>query len=271
MAKKAAARKRGRPKKAVAKDTEEKAPVAAAAAAPAKRAAGKAAASKRGAKKGGAKKGAAKKRAAKKRPARRRAAKKSPAAVKGLLTLTEVSQQTGISMPTLQRYKKLYQKRLQTVGKGRTQRYKVESLDTFKRIKEENLKKRGRPRKVAAKKAKPAPSAKATSEGLISLSEVGRRTGISYPTLLRYVRLYGDRIPSHGSGRKRRFPAKAVPIFSQLRKESRRGRRKGTPAKKAAAPGRGLETRLRRLEKSHGELEKQLKKLLKVLRQPLLR
>jgi DNA-binding transcriptional MerR regulator len=232
-----------------------------------------------------AKKGpAAKKSAAAKRPATKPAA----AGGAGLLTLTEVSKRTGISMPTLQRYKREYQKRLQTVGKGRTQRYKEASLDTFKAIKEENLKKRGRPRKVVAKKAVPAARAKArpaaaakkarsaaapkaAPKGLISLSEIGRRTGISYPTLLRYVRLHADRIPSHGSGRKRRFPPAAVPIFSQLRKESRRGRRKGTSAKKASAAVGGQEARLRRLEKSHAELERQLKKLVKILRQPMLR
>ena len=166
------------------------------------------------------------KRTAKKRVAKRPAAKRSAGAAKGLLTLTEVSKRTGISMPTLQRYKKEYQRRLQTVGRGRTQRYKVESLATFKKIKAENLKKRGRPRKTAAAKVvRRASQTRATPKGLISLSEIGRRTGISYPTLLRYVRLHGRKIPSHGRGRKRRFPVKAVPVFSKLRKESRRGRR----------------------------------------------
>ena len=208
--------------------------------------------------------------AAKKRVVKRRVAKKS--APEGLLTLTEVSKRTGISMPTLQRYKKEYQRRLQTVGKGRTQRYKVESLETFQRIKKENLKKRGRPRKsAAAKVAKPAAPAKAAPEGLISLSEIGRRTGISYPTLLRYVRLHGRKIPSHGTGRKRRFPPAAVPVFSQLRKESRRGRRKGSPAKKAPAAASDLKSRLRQLEKAHGKLEKQMRKLIKVLQKPLVK
>ena len=208
--------------------------------------------------------------APRKRVVKRSAAKM--AAASDLLTLTEVSKRTGISMPTLQRYKKEYQNRLQTVGKGRTQRYKVESLETFKKIKEENLKKRGRPRKAApAAAAKAAPRGAAAPAGLISLSEIGRRTGISYPTLLRYVRLHGDRIPSHGTGRKRRFPVEAVPIFSQLRKESRRGRRKGTAAKKAAAAGGGLDARVRQLEKSHAALEKRMKKLLVALRQPLVK
>ena len=202
---------------------------------------------------------------------RRPAAKRAGAGREGLLTLTEVSKRTGISMPTLQRYKKEYQKRLQTVGKGRTQRYKVESLDTFRQIKKENLKKRGRPRKVATAKAGRPAKAKAAPEGLISLSEIGRRTGISYPTLLRYVRLHGRRIPSHGTGRKRRFPVEAVPVFSQLRRESRRGRRKGTTTRKAPVAARGLETRMRQLEKSHAALERQMKKLIKALQKPVVK
>jgi len=217
-----------------------------------------------------AKRGSAK-RAVKKRAAGRPAKRKS-ARAEGPLTLTEVSKRTGISMPTLQRYKKLYQRRLETVGKGRTQRYTVASLDTFQQIKKENLKKRGRPRKSAAKPvAKRATRAKAAPEGLISLSEIGRRTGISYPTLLRYVRLHSRRIPSHGTGRKRRFPVEAVPVFSQLRKESRRGRRKGSPAKKVAAAAGGMEARMRRLEKSQAGLEKQIAKLVKALRRPLVK
>ena len=238
----------------------------------------KSVAKKRVAKRPAAKKRAAKRPAAKKRVAKRPTAKRSASASQGPLTLTEVSKRTGISMPTLQRYKKLYQRRLETVGKGRTQRYMVASLETFQQIKKENLKKRGRPRKsVAPTAAKSAPKAKATRkakttpEGLISLSEIGRRTGISYPTLLRYVRLHTRRIPSHGTGRKRRFPVEAVPVFSQLRKESRRGRRKGSTAKKAAGAGKGLEARMRQLEKSQGRLEKQLKKLVKALQRPLVK
>lgn len=215
------------------------------------------------------------------RPAKKAAMKASKKAVRKvarktkageLLTLTEVSKRTGISMPTLQRYKKEYQNRLQTVGKGRTQRYRVESLETFQAIKKENLKKRGRPRKAAAPvKAKHAPRAEVAPQGLISLSEIGRRTGISYPTLLRYVRLHGRQIPSHGTGRKRRFPVEAVPVFSRLRKQSRRGRRKGSSAKKTPVATSGLSTRLSQLEKGQAKLERQMQKLIKALQKPLVK
>jgi hypothetical protein len=46
-----------------------------------------------------------------------------------LLTLSEVSKRTKISMPTLQRYKKEYQRRIPSTGKGRKQRYPVEALE----------------------------------------------------------------------------------------------------------------------------------------------
>ena len=244
-AKKAAKKRVGRPAKKTTRKSTAK---------PAKRASGKRA--------GRGRRPAAKKSAP--------AAEKSAPAAESLLTLTEVSKQTGISMPTLQRYKKVYQRRLQTVGKGRTQRYKPESLDTFRKIKEENLKKRGRPRKVAARKvAQPAPQAETPPAGLISLSEIGRRTAISYPTLLRYVRLHGRKIPSHGTGRKRRFPVEAVPVFSQLRKESRRGRRKGSAPKRPAAGG--LAGRVKQLEKSQAKLEKKIRKLVKALQRPLVK
>ena len=52
-----------------------------------------------------------------------------------LLTLSEVSKRTKISMPTLQRYKKQYQRRIPSVGKGRKQRYPVEALEVFQTLK----------------------------------------------------------------------------------------------------------------------------------------
>ena len=174
-----------------------------------------------------------------------------------LLTLTEVSSRTGISMPTLQRYKKLYQARIPSEGKGRKQRYPAEALKVFEEIKEENIGRRGRPRKDAsaapaprkargaakkstrkapAKKvastrkrtaAKKAEAAAESSTGLLTLAEIGRRTGISYPTLSRYVKQYGDRLKSEGAGRARRFYEEAVEVFHELRSQTGRGRKAG--------------------------------------------
>src|SRR5262245_14120942 len=90
-----------------------------------------------------------------------------------LYTLSEISQRTGISMPTLQRYKKTYQDRIPSVGQGRKQRYPENALPVFDEIKNENAGKRGRPRKDAsaprperptASKRRPGRPAKARSE-----------------------------------------------------------------------------------------------------------
>lgn len=264
-----------------------------------------------------------------------------------LYTLSEISQRTGISMPTLQRYKKLYQDRLPSVGAGRKQRYPESALPVFDEIKNENAGKRGRPRKdgsaprpsaataasgskrrgrkpaaaAAAKPAgkratagrktasrrgataaaktparrgrKPAAAAAAPARGrggrstgsgnLLTLTQISEQTGISYPTLVRYVRLYSDRLPHEGKGRARRFHPEAVGVFRELRAEGGRGGRKPAAAKAAGArarrgrppgrpPGRPsaaaggesggggvLQQRLKALEKSQQNLEKRFK------------
>ncbi len=189
-----------------------------------------------------------------------------------LLTLTEVAKRTKLSMPTLQKYKKRYGDRIPSVGKGRTQRYPEHALPVFNQLREENLarrgrprkdgsaapagpRRRGRPRKAAAAAAPAAPAngrrrrgrpRKAAAAGgggggerLLTLTEVAKQTKISYPTLLRYVKTHGSRIPSVGSGRRRRYKPEAVAVFTQLRSESRRGRRPGTGAKAATGARRG--------------------------------
>lgn len=256
-----------------------------------------------------------------------------------LYTLSEISNKTGISMPTLQRYKKLYQDRIPAEGRGRKQRYPENALPVFDQIRNENLGRRGRPRKdpnaprpagqassgskrpaargraaaapaaktgaartaagrrgaskrTAAPAAAPARGRKAASGSggsgkLMTLTQISEDTGISYPTLVRYVRLHGDRLPHEGKGRGRRFYPQAVDVFRQLRTESGRGGRKPS-ASKAAAPttgrrrGRppgsgaraaaaaapvegGLHKRLKAIEKSQQNLEKRFKGFVKSL------
>ncbi len=231
-----------------------------------------------------------------------------------LFTLTEVSKRTKISMPTLQRYKKLYQNRIPSKGTGRSQRYPEKALAVFLELKKENVSRRGRPRKaaVAARKAaeakapvrrgrrkavKAAPKAAAKpakKEKLLTLTEIQKRTAISYPTLLRYVKTHLKEIPHTGQGRGRRYPAEAIPVFKRLRGESGRGRRpaaakpakrRGRPPKAAAAAAaarpakrRGrppapaseaaMKARLKDLEKSNKALERKLAKLEKALAKP---
>lgn len=263
-----------------------------------------------------------------------------PATQQGkLYTLSEISQKTGISMPTLQRYKKMYQDRIPAEGKGRKQRYPEGALPVFDEIRNENLGRRGRPRKdpnaprptqstrgrkpaakaakaaeaprgrgrKAAAKAAPAPApaarggrgrkaagkaaAPAKASGakrgnLLTLTQISEQTGISYPTLVRYVRIHADRLPHEGKGRGRRFYPEAVNVFRELRQESGRGGRKpaaaAAPARRGRPPGSGrgraaaatagrggqdagLLQRLREIEKSHLDLEKRFRDLAKGL------
>lgn len=271
-----------------------------------------------------------------------------------LYTLSEISNRTGISMPTLQRYKKTYQERIPSVGEGRKQRYPESALPVFDELKNENIGRRGRPRKdpnaprperpaaskrrpgrpakkstIAAKAARggrkaastrgaaaapaakrrgrpPGRPAKTAAKGraaaggrtaaagrggrgqqsgnLMTLTQISEQTGISYPTLVRYVRMHADRLPSEGKGRARRFYPQAVDVFRQLRSESGRGGRKkgsGAAAKttgRAAAGSRGrgrataasaetsgLTQRLKSVEKSYAALEKKFKGLVRSL------
>lgn len=243
-----------------------------------------------------------------------------------LMTLTEVAKRTKMSMPTLQKYKKRYGDRIPSVGKGRTQRYPDEALPVFEELKRENLARRGRPRKNAApggaapapakrrpgrprkNAAAPAPAAApakrrpgrprkveaAASQGggekLLTLTQVSEMTGTSYPTLLRYVKLHSKRLPHVGRGRRRRFKPEAVPVFQQLRSESRRGRKPGkaaarrgrppgttTGARRGRPPGSGaasaanavtvgLAAALRRIEKQLADLQNAIKKPLRLVR-----
>ncbi len=282
-----------------------------------------------------------------------------------LFTLSEVSQRTGISMPTLQRYKKTYQDRIPSVGTGRKQRYPEHSLPVFEELRTENAGKRGRPRKGASTgaavvsaaagrrrgttsraagargtgrkpgrpaaarpaaaaparrgrppgrpKAKPAAGRRGAaaaarptravrggargrgaagaagskrSPGLLTLTEISKTTGISYPTLVRYVRLYSDRLKHEGKGRARRFFPEAVDAFRTLRQESSRGgrrragvrkgstgARRGRPPKAAAAAAgttsdrleATLRKRLRDLEKFQEGVQKRFSDLVKGL------
>ncbi|MEZ5333638.1 MAG: hypothetical protein R2991_16750, partial [Thermoanaerobaculia bacterium] len=86
-------------------------------------------------------------------------------------------------------------------------------------------------------------------------------------------KLYGDRIPSEGTGRKRRYPEEAVAVFQEIRSGSRRGRRpaRGATAGARTAKGtdRALARRIERIESMQSELSKQLDAVVKLLKKPL--
>jgi hypothetical protein len=185
-------------------------------------------------------------------------------------------------MPTLQKYKKRHADRIPSVGLGRRQRYPVAALVVFQRLREEGLSRRGRRRKAAtalalARAARRATPSARGSEALLSLQQIRMETGISYPTLLRYTKLYLDRIPHVGAGKRRRYPPQAVDVFRELRRGSTRGRKPAQPAL-LGAPGRvalgaalggDLDRRLGRLEGSQRALERQIRELAQLLRRPM--
>lgn len=218
-----------------------------------------------------------------------------------LYTLTEVAESIKISMPTAQRYKKIYQERIPKIGEGRRQRYPREALEVFAQIKSENLAKRGRPRSPTRRRAKgskalaaggagsrgqkpaggrrrsqtPARSgSRAKSRGrsvqaeLLTLAEISRRTKISYPTCINYVRRHLERIPHVGMGRGRRYLPEAVAVFRELRQQSRR-RGPTAPRSRPARSDPALLRRIRELEKSQRRLSKRLDTVLKLLNAPL--
>jgi hypothetical protein len=195
----------------------------------------------------------------------------------GLLTLSEVSRRTKISMPTLQKYKKLHADRIPSVGEGRRQRYPVASLEVFQELREEGLSRRGRrPKSASASARGSAVRGRASHEagsGLLSLQQIRSETGISYPTLLRYTKLYLDRIPHVGTGKRRRYPRHAVEVFRELRRGSTRGRKPAQPALlggSGGATGGDVARRLVRLEGSQRSLERQIRELTQMLKRPML-
>ncbi|MDX1999907.1 MAG: hypothetical protein SF066_19495 [Thermoanaerobaculia bacterium] len=216
------------------------------------------------------------------------------AAEASLLTLSEVAARTKISMPTLQRYKKLYQARIPSVGKGRTQRYPEEALAIFEELRKENIGRRGRPRKDAAAAPAGEPARRGPKPGrlraeraaggddYLTLTTIAERTGISYPTLVRYSKVHAAELPSRGTGRSRRYAPAAVEVFLRLRSESPRGRRPKNilaPARpvgrppKADSATRGTDAqvaaRLAAIERAQAGLERQLQRLLELVSRPV--
>jgi hypothetical protein len=199
-------------------------------------------------------------------------AKRKRATADRLLTLSEVGTRTGISMPSLLRYKKRFQGRIPAVGKGRKQRYPESALPVFEAIRTENLGRRGRPKgsgRQAVRKVEAATGAK-----LLSLNEIGRRTKISYPTLLRYVKNHLPELAHRGSGRMRRFLPESVAVFERLRSQSRRGRKaagaRAAGARAAGAPSeKAVLRRLDQIEKLQHALSRQLRDLARAAGKPL--
>jgi hypothetical protein len=137
--------------------------------------------------------------------------------------------------------------------------------------------------KPAARRGRPPgrrnKAAAGGSGNLLTLTQISEQTGISYPTLVRYVRMHSDRLPHEGKGRARRFYPQAVDVFRELRQESGRGGRKpGRPAGSGRAAGRGagrraaasgdtgaFAQRIKAIEKSQQSIEKRFRGLIQSL------
>lgn len=218
-----------------------------------------------------------------------------------LYSLAEVSRKTGISLASLRRYRALHADRIPSQGEGRRQRFPESALVVFETLKQEGMARRGRGRRrseaaegaakgsaaarAAAKRRTGRPGATSRGvrrkggagtrravrtvggnrESLLSLVQIGQMTGISYPTLLRYVRLHLGRLPHAGTGRKRRFHPEAVAVFRELREQSRYGRRGG---ERSAVGAPSVARQLARLERGQRDLARQLRDLKKTLRRP---
>jgi len=86
---------------------------------------------------------------------------------------------------------------------------------------------------------------------LLTLGQIAERTGISYGTVVRYAKLHGAKIPSEGTGRKKRYPPAAVKVFEQLREETKRGRPVRNRNRYAQRWRRAEEQRLQLLSRDH--------------------
>ena len=128
---------------------------------------------------------------------------------------------------------------------------------------------------ISVKSAARSTAAGGRQEKLLTLLEIGRRTGISYPTLLRYVKLYSDEIPHVGQGRRRRYPVAAVKEFRRLRRSSKRGPRAKSRGASSGAARRGtasdnaLKARIRELEKAQRQVTRQLDEIVRLLKKPM--
>ncbi len=95
-----------------------------------------------------------------------------------------------------------------------------------------------------------------------SLGELAKITEIPYGTLTAYLRAHPGRVPSQGAGKSRRFPAAAVDVLQQIRKE--RHERIGQHWRKRSRPmARWEEQRqlAHRIEKKAAELNGLIREL----------
>lgn len=65
--------------------------------------------------------------------------------------------------------------------------------------------------------------------GTLSLKDIERATGVSYPTLMRYAKDHAEKLPSIEVGSRRYYLPEAIDVVRELRSRSRAGRKKVSP------------------------------------------
>jgi len=101
---------------------------------------------------------------------------------------------------------------------------------------------------------------------LYSLKEIQRKTGISYPTLIKYAQEHADEIPAVGEGRRRRYPRQALKVFQRIYSKGRPGRKAGEAWKSVIPP---MSSPTVRLEEEDRQLIRDLLRALQDLRDKL--
>lgn len=94
----------------------------------------------------------------------------------------------------------------------------------------------------------PKSNSSTSNRSLLTLGQISERTGISYPTLVRYARDHGNELASEGEGRQRRYLPESIEVFKMLRATSRGGRK---PGSKSASPRKSKAATVPRTERSH--------------------
>jgi len=114
--------------------------------------------------------------------------------------LQEVSRLLNLSRSLLYAYISEEGDRIPKFKEGKRWLFPEEALTKFREIRTE---------REARKRRK--------VEGLYSIRDIARKTGVSESTLHQYKRILGERIPSVGKGRNRRYPEAAIQTFLEYR------------------------------------------------------
>lgn len=164
-------------------------------------------------------------------------------------TLSRVSELTGISMPTLLRYKKSHAKRIPSIGEGRRQRFPESALAVFLQIRDESRTRVSLPR--PAGRLLSLTAQKRALEAREAQQEVEPR----------------HRTPESGTKPK---GAASKPVSVTPAAVGRASEPRGSRARRPSANGTAeIAARMEALEASQKRLEKEIRDLLRELESPL--